>query len=347
MPAQSLNGTQPDRSIQEQEIAIAASFTAEPIEQALSFWMGQLGIPARLRFAPYGQVFQQLLDPTGMFLSNRNGVNISLVRLEDWLRPDDVASIGNVSEMFADWDGQQGKIRHNAQELVRAFQSSAERSSTPHLVCLCPASPAALADPVRQAFFQEVEGEIASELAQISGVYPVTSAALASTYPVPEYYDAYGDKLGHIPYTGLFYTALATMAARKIHTILSTPYKVITLDCDNTLWQGVCAEDGSLGVGIDAPRQALQEFMAAQHEAGMLLCLCSKNDEADVWDVFGRHPGMRLKREQIVSWRINWQPKSENLKSLAGELGLGLDSFILLDDNPLECAEVQAGCPDD
>lgn len=117
------------------------------------------------------------------------------------------------------------------------------------------------------------------------------------------------------------------------------------LDCDETLWRGVCTEDGPLGLSIDAPHQALQVFMVARQQAGMLLCLCSKNREADVFSVFEQRTDMPLKREHLVSWRINWRPKSENLKSLAEELDLGLSSFIFLDDSPLECAEVRAHCP--
>jgi FkbH-like protein len=76
------------------------------------------------------------------------------------------------------------------------------------------------------------------------------------------------------------------------------------------------------------------------------LCLCSKNDEADVIEVFQQRPEMPLKREHLVAWRINWQPKSENLRALAQELQLGLESFIFVDDNPIECAEVEAQCPE-
>jgi FkbH-like protein len=86
--------------------------------------------------------------------------------------------------------------------------------------------------------------------------------------------------------------------------------------------------------------------MVAQHEAGMLLCLCSKNSEADVIEVFERRREMPLQWKHIVSWRINWQSKADNLKALAQELNLGLDSFIFIDDNPVECAEVQAKCPE-
>jgi len=102
---------------------------------------------------------------------------------------------------------------------------------------------------------------------------------------------------------------------------------------------------GPLGVRTDAPYQALQDFLVARQQAGLLLYLCSKNQEADVFAVFRERPEMPLGRGHLVAWRINWRPKSENLRSLAQELNLGLLSFIFLDDNPLECAEVQAHCP--
>jgi FkbH-like protein len=78
----------------------------------------------------------------------------------------------------------------------------------------------------------------------------------------------------------------------------------------------------------------------------MLLCLCSKNNEQDVLDVFDQRTDLLLKREHLVSWRINWKSKSENIRSLAQELNLGLESFIFIDDNPIDCAEVKSNCPD-
>jgi FkbH-like protein len=119
------------------------------------------------------------------------------------------------------------------------------------------------------------------------------------------------------------------------------------LDCDGTLWKGTCGEDGADGVQFGPPWKFLQEFMVEQYEAGMLLCVCSKNSPEDVFAVFDRRRAeMSLKREHIVSWRVNWTAKSENLRSLATELGLNLDSLIMLDDNPIECAEVEANCPE-
>ena len=81
-------------------------------------------------------------------------------------------------------------------------------------------------------------------------------------------------------------------------------------------------------------------------DGGVLVCLCSKNEEPDVWRVFETRPDLGLRREQVVAAMINWQPKSQNLRALAARLNLGLDSFVFIDDNPVECAEVRANCPE-
>ena len=128
--------------------------------------------------------------------------------------------------------------------------------------------------------------------------------------------------------------------------MLERPAKVVAVDCDNTLWGGVCAEDGPLGIRLDAAHHALQQYLVDAHDRGVLVCLCSKNSEPDVWEVFARRPEMRLRREHVVSSRINWRPKSESLQALAEELNLSLDAFVFIDDNPLECAEVRAHAPD-
>lgn len=317
-----------------QSLIITATFTAEPIADGLNYWFKEMNFPFQIEFAPYNQVFQQLLDPSSLLSQNETGINVALVRLEDWQRFQKTDST-NLEE----------KIERNTNELVQALRFATGRSATPIIICVCPASPLALADARQAELFQRVEARLKAELEPLDAVYLITPADLFSLYPVKDYYDSYLDKAGHIPYTTACFTALATILARKIYALQTSARKVIVLDCDNTLWQGICGENGPLGVKVDSAYQALQEFMVAQHTAGRLLCLCSKNSEPDVFEVFAHHPQMPLKREHILAWRINWQPKSENLIALAEELQLGLDSFIFVDDNPLECAEVQAHCP--
>jgi amino acid adenylation domain-containing protein/FkbH-like protein len=322
-------------------LAIAATFTAEPLLDALEFWRLLLSLPeTEIAFAPYNQVFQQLLTADGLLGRNRTGINVVLVRLQDWLRFDGAAQQVEGASAFSE------KVDQYARELVAAVRQAAARGGAPHVVCLCPPTPTATVPADGAFLLRDKEAWLEAELSSMPGVHVVASRQILDAYPVDDFSDPKSDEIGHIPYTPLFHTALATALARRIHAIRRPPSKVIVLDCDNTLWRGVCAEEGPAGVVVDSPHRRLQELMVRQSEQGMLLCLCSKNAEDDVLRVLDARPEMPLQRHHLATWRINWKPKSENLKALAQELQLGLDRFIFLDDNAVECAEVQAHCPE-
>ena len=142
----------------------------------------------------------------------------------------------------------------------------------------------------------------------------------------------------------MFTAAMATAVARRIHAIKSPPSRSSPWTATTPLWKGVVGEDGPRGVTVGPGMKALQEFIVDQQAAGMVVCLVSKNAEADVLEAFDLRDDFPLRREHLVSWRIGWGPKSQALVELAEELNLGLDSFIFLDDNPVECAEVRAAC---
>ena len=313
-------------------IAISATFTAEALEPTLAFWVRELQLDFQVRFAPYNQVFQQLLDPAGLLANNRNGINVVLVRFEDWARFRDAVSIA--------------ELEQNVRNLESALRSYAGAAGWPVLVCVCPASPEFLDDAARARFAAQSEESLGRALHDLRSVNLVTTGEMQQLYPVPGYYDPHADELGHVPYTPEFFAALGTLIARKLHAARNKRYKVIALDCDETLWRGVCGEDGPEGVRMEAGHKALQEFMLAEREAGMLLCLCSKNNPEDVHETFRVHQEMPLRLDHFAASRLDWEPKSGNLRALAEELNLGLDSLILVDNSATECAEVQAGCPE-
>jgi amino acid adenylation domain-containing protein/FkbH-like protein len=318
-------------------VAVSATFTAEPLQEALSFWFKELDLSCDVRFGAYNQVFQQLLDPASLLGSNRSGANVLLLRVEDWAGNDRAQTRGG--ETF------ERALLRTVREFIAALRAATARTLKPHFVFLCPPSGPASADPARRKTIDRAEKLIVGELASADGVYVTTHGEVLEAYPTSEYRDERADELGHVPYTPEFYTALATLIARKLHCLKRQPPKVIVLDLDQTLWTGVCGEDGPKGICLDGPRRALQEFMRVQREVGMILCACSKNNEEDVLQTFAHNREMPLQREHFTSWRLNWELKSKNLKSLASELHLGLDSFIFIDDNPVECAEVEANCP--
>ena len=237
-----------------------------------------------------------------------------------------------------------GSLKRNIQDFCVALRSFMNQTTVPLVLCLCPRTPVAETDAELKAALNDAEEALLSEAGRIANVHTISSAALLR-YRVNDYYDPHSHHAGHIPYTPECYAAIGTAVVRTVFNLKRDPFKVIVLDCDNTLWKGVCGEDGPLGIEVTPPYRALQEFMIGQMNAGMLLCLCSKNNEKDVLDVFDQRTDMLLKREHLASWRINWNSKSENIKSLANELNLGLDSFIFIDDNPVDCADVKIKCP--
>jgi FkbH-like protein len=308
-------------------LAVTATFTAEPIRETLDFWMELLGVPSSVEFAPYHQVLQELLNPAGLIGSNTEGTNLILVRSEDWSRYDaeDAPADPNSSE------------DHTTEFLV-ALKAAAGRSTTPIIMCPCPEGA-----PDGEENSLRLEERLRLETASLGHVHVLSPKQVLETYPVETIFDPRADRLGHVPFTAAFFTALGTAVARKAYALLHPPYKVLALDCDNTLWKGVCGEGD---VEIDPPRRALQAFALRKSGEGILVCLCSKNETGDVQGVFDRHAAeMPLSTAHIVSRKINWEPKSSNLGKMSEELNLGIDSFVFLDDNPLECAEVRSNCP--
>ncbi len=216
---------------------------------------------------------------------------------------------------------------------------------TPLLLALCPASPQATQEPGFGQRLAVWEARLADAARALSGVDVIVPADVSALYPVDEVHDRQALELGHIPYTPAYFTALGSLLARRVLARQQPGVKVLAVDADDTLWNGIVGEVGALGVQIDAGRAALHEFLLDQVRAGRLLCVCSKNREEDVREVWRAHPGLRLREEHIAAWAVDWRPKSESLRALAQALGLGLETCVLLDDSPLECAEVAAFAP--
>jgi FkbH-like protein len=319
-------------------VAVCANFVAEPLAEPLQHWLNKMGIANSVAFAPYDQIHQQLLDPSSLLAQNRNGVNVILLRLEDWCRDQ---APGKIDE-----SGRETQLQRNVRDLLAGIAALRKRHGAPLVVVVCPNSPSiSAALPKSDAFFI-VEEVMRAELSGVSSMEFVPSKVWSSLYPSPTYHDERADAIAHIPYTPLLYSAVAMMIVRKFHKLKFPRRKVIALDCDNTLWNGVVGEDGPGGISIDAPRRALQELVLEQQSRGMLVVLCSRNNEQDVWEVFDQRNDMLVKRQHIVTSRINWNSKAENLISISKELELGLDSFVFLDDDPMSCAEVRAHVPE-
>ena len=145
--------------------------------------------------------------------------------------------------------------------------------------------------------------------------------------------------------------ALSSAYVGAIKGLKGRSRKCIVLDLDNTLWGGVIGEDGLAGIqlGGDGAGGAFRTFQTSLlqlWERGVLLAVNSKNTHEDAMAALESHPEMVLRPSHFAALRINWQDKASNLKSIAEELNIGLDSLVFMDDSPAECALVRAALPE-
>lgn len=139
---------------------------------------------------------------------------------------------------------------------------------------------------------------------------------------------------------------LSNNLLKLINRIFNVNKKVLLLDCDNTLWGGVLGEDGveNIKLGYDGVGNSFKNFQMAikkKKEEGILLAIISKNDEKDVKNVFKSHREMVLRENDIVNFKVNWKDKSKNIIEISKELDLGLESFLVWDDNPIERKKIK------
>lgn len=153
------------------------------------------------------------------------------------------------------------------------------------------------------------------------------------------------------PYAAPTLNELARHVCQVTRGFGSYFFKALVLDCDNTLWGGIIGEDLLEGIKLspyDYPGNAFwqaQSVFSALERNGVLICLCSKNNPEDVAEVFRSHPEMVLRDEQVLVKKINWNDKASNLREIAQELNIGLDSLVFLDDSSFECEAVRAQLP--
>ena len=311
-------------------LILCASFVADPLAESLGRLMVLAGLRVSVELGPYHQVFQCLLAPDSALTGVSGGINVLLLRLEDFARDHD------------DTAGALAVVESVVNDLPPAIEAAVGRTGRPLLVAVFAASPNALGrlgqglEEMRQRLLLRLKSIAGLSLIQDDEIERVACGARE---------DAEADRLAHIPFVDTHFASLALAVARKAHALLQPAHKVLVLDCDNTLWRGVVGEDGVAGLDLPAGMLALQRRAVELHGQGVLIALASKNVSEDVDSVFASRPDMVLRPEHIVARRVNWQPKPENLRSLAQELNLGLDSFVFIDDNPVECAQMRSVLP--
>ena len=177
-------------------------------------------------------------------------------------------------------------------------------------------------------------------------------ASIAETVGLHEWHCPRQWNLGKFPFSDTYLPLYADHVARIVAAMRGKSRRCLVLDLDNTVWGGVIGDDGVEGIRIaqgDATGEAhlaVQQMALMLRDRGVVLAVSSKNEDETARLPFRNHPEMLLKEEHFAAFQANWNDKATNIKAIAEELSLGLESFVFLDDNPVERGLVRKVLPE-
>jgi amino acid adenylation domain-containing protein/FkbH-like protein len=230
-------------------------------------------------------------------------------------------------------------LKENLNKFIQQVIELKKNKKKPIIVTLCPSLP-------YRKEFEELENYFLKEM-QTNKVHTLSQSDIQQHYALTDV-DNKVEYETRIPYIFEFYVALACLITRKFHCITQPTYKVIAVDCDNTLWTGVAGDIGPENIKFEAHNRDLQKFLVKQKENGVLICLCSKNEEETVNKVFSQREGeMILKMSDVALKKINRDAKSNNIKAILSELKLAnAKNAMFIDDSEREIDEVSQNLPE-
>jgi FkbH-like protein len=325
-------------------VTILSSFTANPLVPYLGLELEELGLPAEVTVAPYGQIAQECLDPSSETRAGAPDVAVVWPRLEDV------------------WGGRPMPLDDPPDAYIADLLDLVDASSTLigqgcTVVFVLPVLPDLRPLGVGDAGNARGVAAVAGAAREAARLRLIEAGALVAD--ADEVVRLLGTRhaldprravLARIPYREEAFAEMGARTARLIKIALRGAAKVVALDADCTLWGGRVGEDGVDGIDLleNGPGEAFREFqkyLLELRRAGLLLALVSKNNEDELWPAFER-PEMVLKRDDLTAWRVNWQPKSQSIVEIADELNLGTASFVFIDDSAIERGEVTHALPD-
>lgn len=327
-------------------LAIVPTSSAEHLVDILRFWLGKEGFDAEIYLGEFNTMAQTVLDPTSQlyqfkpdvvwfFSNSRNIAECPYGASQETIDGLLAQEVGQLSTL---WDYVQENssayiIQNNADlPLERAFgnfESSVNWS--------------------RINFLRQFNVKLAQN--KSAGMTILDMDYLSSVYGKKQWFDeSYWFHSKHA-FTLNALGLVASSAAKVISAIKGQAKKCLVLDLDNTLWGGVIGDDGLKGIklGADADGEAFvdfQKYLCKLKSRGVVLAVCSKNDEEIAKEPFLKHPDMQLKLEDIAVFVANWDNKADNIRSIAETLNLGLDSLVFVDDNPAECELIRSLLPE-
>ncbi len=330
------------------KLSLLSNTTSSQLASLINLYLFAYNVDIEIDEAPYGLLRQQILDPSSELYGSESDFVFLATSYRDLLRTphagDDEATIEaaleeTVSEWVSYWDLL--KDRLGCQIIQNNFDAPPWRAYGN----LEPKHSGALGNyvaRVNQALYERAPAWVS--LYDLDG--------LAANVGRWNWSDQRFFNLAKLPCGPEFLPRYAHGIAAQIAARLGRSHKCLVLDLDNTLWGGVVGDDGLAGINIgqgDAEGEAFvtfQSYAKSLAERGIILAVCSKNEDANAREPFEKRSEMVLKLDDISSFVANWEDKAGNLRRIAKELNIGVDSLVFVDDNPAERALVRQLLPE-
>ncbi|SEQ79685.1 D-glyceryl-ACP synthase [Lentzea xinjiangensis] len=327
-------------------VAVTGTFTASGVAPLLRVALLGKGIAPQIHVSGFDQLAVDLSSQDSPLAEFAPQVTLCLLH-DDWFVPrdwDDAEAFQSaVRGRFAMFDN-----------LVSAFTG---RSGSAVLVHTVPLSPVEVRGVVAfdgRAALGRAWRELNSDLLGMALRHDQVHALDLEAYLVDAPARLRDERLyrfASAAWTSEVEQVYAHEAANFCRAFLGMAKKVLVLDLDNTLWGGVVGDDGPSGIQIGPlyPGNAFREMQrrAVQlRKQGVVLALCSKNEASIVDQVLTEHPDLVIRPDDIAARAVDWQPKDHNIRGLAGQLNLGLDSFVFADDSTFETQLVRGSLPE-
>ena len=332
-------------------MGVLSTFTAQFLAPYLQVEGALRGLAVAPWFAPWGQLEEQALGEHSELHAQKCDAIVVLARLEEL---DPVMQERSLAMSDAEKMERLAALEARFESLIGGLR---QRTKCPLFVANFP-PPAIPSEGLSapslshsQAALTEMFNHTLSALCRrLPDVFVFDLARIANEHGTADWFDAKLYFLARVPFGASAQISVAKALVRTVRAALVPPAKVLVLDLDGTLWGGVLGEDGVGGIalGDEYPGnvfKVFQKYVRNLRDRGVLLAIASKNNEADVAEVFARHADMALRRDDFAAVRIDWREKSGNLREIAAELNVGLDSLVFFDDSAFEREEVRRALP--
>lgn len=333
------------------KIAVLRNHTVDPLIQVVEGEVWRSGLRPEIYVGEYDASAQEALDPAGPLYAFKP----DLILLLSWIEGASPA----LSQQFLtlrreEVDGEIARVRQDQATLLSALRA---RSQAPILINNHPLPPSPTlgildiqAGAGHADAISALNAGLLEDAASVPGAYTIDLRRILADVGWSNGVDGRMWHLARAPFSNPSLVEIGREVGKFIRALRGGVRKCLVLDCDNTLWGGVIGEDGVSGVALGQSHPG-SGYLALQQEAknlaarGVLLALCTKNNRDDVVEMFASHPEMLLRENDFVSMQINWVDKVENLRAIAQELNIGLDSLVFIDDSAFEIENIRERLP--